>query len=277
MIGVVIVNYRSDELTVRFIREDLSRVTLPLSIVVVDNGATEEDAAILQEQIPQAIVLRSENKGFAAGNNAGVKYLIEKVHPTHILLTNNDIHLREGVVERLVQVLDAHPEAAAVGPEVLGTDGVRQGPWPYLGLWNRYVWMYLSKPFLSPEVRDRRFGFSYPQSVSEGPQYVLSGCFLVINPSVYAAVDGMDESTFLYAEENILSDRFAKVGKAFYFVPSVSVIHDHGRTIGSRYDARQRSLLQFESMAYYYRNYRGYGRLSIILVRSIFSLILRLK
>ena len=42
MLGIVIVNYRSDALTSRFVREELSRIRLPHVTVVVDNGGAKE-------------------------------------------------------------------------------------------------------------------------------------------------------------------------------------------------------------------------------------------
>ena len=38
MLGIVIVSYRSDDLTVRFVEDQLSRITIPYQVVVVDNG-----------------------------------------------------------------------------------------------------------------------------------------------------------------------------------------------------------------------------------------------
>ena len=43
MLGIVIVSYRSDDLTVRFVEDQLSRITIPYQVVVVDNGATAEE------------------------------------------------------------------------------------------------------------------------------------------------------------------------------------------------------------------------------------------
>ena len=245
--------------------------------VVVDNGATPEEAEALAGRLPGSVVIPAENRGFAAGNNLGVNYLMERVHPDHILLTNNDIHLTEGVVETLAGTLDAHPEAAAVGPEVRGTDGRRQGPYPYLGLWDRFVWMYLSTPFLSKEAKEEGFGLSYPGKALAGPHYTLSGCFLLVNPSDYTAVGGMDEGTFLYAEENMLSDRFRAIGKCFWFEPDVAVVHEHGLTVDAHYNRRRKALLQFDGMALYYRNYRHYSRLATRVARMLYSLILRVK
>lgn len=277
MIGVIIVSYRSDDLTVRFVREELSRISLPYAVVVVDNGATQAEADALASRLPGVAVLAAENRGFAAGNNMGVRYLTERVHPEYILLTNNDISLSEGVVEELEKTLKAHPEAGIAGPEVVGLDGRRQGPYSYLGLWDRYVWMYLMTPFLPREAKRRRFVLSYPEEAQAGPHYALTGSFLLADSAVYASVGGMDEATFLYAEENILSDRLSAVGKCFWFCPSVQVVHQHGRTIGSRYDARERAMLQFESMAYYYRRYRNVSKFSVALARWIFKAILRVR
>ena len=278
MIGIVIVSYRSDDRTVSFVREQLSRVSEPKRIVVVDNGASAEEAAALAARIPEAVVIPAENRGFAFGNNMGARYLEETVHPGLILFTNNDIEFPEdGVVEALVRASEAHPEAGAFGPAVVGLDGKRQGPEPYQGLWKRYVWMYLCTPFLKASAKRRLFDLDYPEKASEGPHYKLSGSFLLVRTSDFLQAGGFDEETFLYAEENILSDRFARLGKVFYFVPSVSVLHRHGETIEASYDAFRRALLQFDSMGYYYRAYRGQSRRTVSLVRRIYSLFLRLR
>ena len=278
MIGIVIVSYRSDDRTVSFVREQLSRVSEPHRIVVVDNGASAEEAAALAARIPEAIVIPAENRGFAAGNNLGVRYLEQSVRPDYILFANNDIEFPEsGVVETLVHTAEAHPEAGAVGPAVVGLDGKRQGPEPYQGLWKRYVWMYLCTPFLKTATKRRLFDLDYPEQATEGPHYKLSGSFMLVRTADFLQAGGFDEETFLYAEENILSDRLSLLGKCFYFVPSVHVLHRHGETIGARYDARRRSLLQFDSMGYYYRTYRGYPRWMVALVRRIYTIILRIR
>jgi len=277
-VGVVVVTYRSDDLTVRFVREELSRISIPHAVVVVANGSTQEEADALSARIPEAVVIPSENKGFAAGNNIGVRYLAGQVHPDYILLANNDIRFRsDRVVEQLCETLVRHPEAGAAGPEVIGPDGLRQGPEPYRKLWPRYVWMYLSTPFLKKETKRRLFRLDEAAKAQEGPQYKLSGCFLLIDPEAFLQAGGFDEGTFLYAEENILSDRFKSIGKVLYFDPSVTVFHEHGQTVGKHWDARKQALMQFDSMGYYYRTYRGYSRLSVRMARWIHSMILKVK
>ena len=278
MVGIIIVNYHSDDLTVRFIREELSKVSLPHRIVVVDNGADEADASALAARIPEAVVLPAENRGFAAGNNLGVRWLVDHVRPSHILLTNNDIHFRsERIVETLCETAAARPDAGAVGPEILDLELRRQGPWRYRGLWDRFVWMYLSTPFLSPEAKNRRFGLDYSEKARAGFHDVLSGSFLLVDTESFLKAGMFDEETFLYAEENILAERMKRIGKGFFFEPAVTVLHDHGKTIGRLHDSRSRDLMQFDSMALFYRKYHGSSWLSVRLARLVYSLILRLK
>lgn len=278
MLGIVVVSYRSDELTVRFVREELAKITVPYQVVVVANGYDAAQAERLADRIPEAVVLPAENRGFAAGNNLGVRWLEEHVHPTHILLSNNDIRfVSDRVVETLVETAIANPEAGAIGPEIVGPKGNRQGPEPYMTLWDRYVWMYLCTPFLSAEKKRKRFSLDYPSLAEAGFHYKLSGAFLLVDAEAFRQVGGLDERTFLYGEENILSERLSGIGRKMYFDPSVTVLHEHEKTIGRLHGERERAMMQFDSMACYYRNYKGISKLSVWVVRFLFSMILKVK
>lgn len=272
MVGIVIVSYRSDDLTVRFVREDLSRISVPYRVVVVDNGETGSSA--LQEKLPEVTVLVSENRGYASACNLGAEWLRDQVHPESVLFCNNDLRfLSDRVVETLCETLSAHPEVGAIGPCIVGPDGRRQSPEPYRGLWNRYVWMYVLTPFLSRDRKTRKFQLDYAEKASEGYHYKLMGSFLMVRAEAFFEAGCFDEQTFLYAEEPILSERLSRIGKRCWFCPSVTVVHDHGAVIGSSFKRTETDWMQFRSMAYYYRRYRGYPAWEISLVRMLYRLI----
>ena len=272
MVGIVIVSYRSDDLTVRFVREDLSRISVPYRVVVVDNGETGSSA--LQEKLPEVTVLVSENRGYASACNLGAEWLRDQVHPESVLFCNNDLRfLSDRVVETLCETLSAHPEVGAIGPCIVGPDGRRQSPEPYRGLWNRYVWMYVLTPFLSRDRKTRKFQLDYAEKASEGYHYKLMGSFLMVRAEAFFEAGCFDERTFLYAEEPILSERLSRIGKRCWFCPSVTVVHDHGAVIGSSFKRKETDWMQFRSMAYYYRRYRGYPSWEISLVRMLYRLI----
>lgn len=272
MVGIVIVSYRSDDLTVRFVREDLSRISVPYRVVVVDNGETGSSA--LQEKLPEVTVLVSENRGYASACNLGAEWLRDQVHPESVLFCNNDLRfLSDRVVETLCETLSAHPEVGAIGPCIVGPDGRRQSPEPYRGLWNRYVWMYVLTPFLSRDRKTRKFQLDYAEKASEGYHYKLMGSFLMVRAEAFFEAGCFDEGTFLYAEEPILSERLSRIGKRCWFCPSVTVLHDHGAVIKSSFKSKETDWMQFRSMAYYYRRYRGYPAWEISFVRMLYRLI----
>lgn len=272
MVGIVLVNYRSDDLTVRFVREELSRITIPYHVVIVNNGGT--DVFLLKEKLPEVTVLASENRGYACGCNLGARWLDGTIHPDVILFCNNDIRFQsDHVVETLYKELLARPEAGAIGPEIIGPDGSRQSPEPYCGLWNRYVWMYALTPFLSRERKRAMFRLDYSRNATEGLHYKLMGSFLMVRTSDFFQAGCFDEGTFLYAEEPILSERLSAIGKCCYFCPAVTVVHEHGVVIGSSYHRKEMERMQFRSMAYYYRRYRGYPAWEISIVRMLYRLI----
>lgn len=279
MLGIVIVSYRSDDQTAAFVRNELSKLTVPHRTVVVANGAGTTEAEALQVSLEgEATVLPAENGGFAKGNNIGARWLFEQGGCDHILFTNNDIRIESGdVIESLLACFHAHPDVGMAGPEIVGVDGERQSPAPYRGLWERYVWIFLSTPFLSREAKRKRFRLDYAKEAGEGYHYRLMGSFLMVDVVPFRHVGGFDEGTFLYAEEPILSERFLRIGKKCWFCPSVRVIHEHGSTVSRHLSSRAAAMVDFDSNAYYYRKYKGYGRLSTMAARLLYRLILSVK
>lgn len=278
MLGIVIVNYRSDSLTEKFVKEEIPKVNCAHTVVVVDNGATEEEAEALSTRLGGIKVIASENRGFAVGNNIGARWLRDNCNPDYILFSNNDIQISSsGVLPEMIKRMKSNPEIGVIGPEVVGLDGKRQSPEPYMGLWKRFVWMYLATPFMSEKKKSRRFFLNYPEGAEEGRHYKLMGAFFMVEADSFFKAGMFDENTFLFAEEPILSERMDSIGKCCYFLPSVRVVHAHGETIKKHYDASKSAMMQFDSMAYYYQRYRGYGGLSISIVRIIYRLILLTK
>lgn len=277
LLGIAIVNYRDYDRTERFVREELSRIGMPYRAVIADNGGSVAEAARLEE-MTGCQVLALPNDGFAAGCNAAAAELLRDSDTDFILFTNTDIHLvSDGVVQAMMDRMEENPEIGIIGPEIVGEDGRRQSPEPYTSLWNRYVWMYLSTPFLSHEAKRRRFRLDYSEKAVEGFHYRVMGSFFLCRAQDWKKVGGMDSHTFLYAEESILSERMLSIGKRAYFLPSVTVIHEHGAVIGTHVDWVKAARHRFESDAYFYRTYKGYPDWSIRLARILFNLILNCK
>jgi GT2 family glycosyltransferase len=117
-VGVVVVHYGTDDLTLRCLRALLDDTgSPPRRIVLVDNGPGEGVAARVRAELPEVtVVVPGRNTGFAGGCNRGIAALgpIELV-----ALVNSDVLAPPGWLTPLVAALDADPEVAAAVPKVL--------------------------------------------------------------------------------------------------------------------------------------------------------------
>lgn len=271
MLSVIIVTYKSNERTIKYVQEELCKISIPHKIVIVNNGATKENTEELRSVLHAEIISldaqsvkesdiyvidNPENSGFAKGNNIGTRFSIDVLSCDYLLFSNNDIKLlSDDVVEQLLSKMTSLTDAGIIGPKVIGLKGELQSPEPYKSFWDTYVWMHLSALFCSLEYRKKRFALDYSENAQEGYHYKLMGSFFMVRSNDFLKCGMMDENTFLYAEEMILTERMKKIGLSPYYYPSVSVLHDHGATTKKHLKGNRGSDIQFESNCYYYRNY----------------------
>lgn len=286
MLSVIVINFRMEDLTVRFVSEELSKIKIPYKTVIVNNAANDESNAALCSSLSAELVCddsecdlsrdcfvlsSGENLGFAKGNNLGAEFS-RRFDPEFILFANNDIVFQdEDVVERLMEKLAAVQDAGVIGPRVVGIDGALQSPHPFRSFWDKEVWMYWSSLFWSKEKKIKEFSLDYSEKASEGFHYYVMGSFLLVRAEDFYACGMFDPHTFLYAEEPILSERMAAVGKGVYYLPSVTVIHAHGATTATLPNGKRRDW-QFESNMYYYRTYCHTGPFLLMLGRLTHAL-----
>ena len=71
-----------------------------------------------------------------------------------------------------------------------------------------------------------------PRVMAKTPQPVdwVSGASMMIRPSVFAAIGGLDENYFLYFEETDFSYRAKQAGYSTWYVPESRVMHISGQS-----------------------------------------------
>ena len=296
MVAIIIVNYKSDALTIRFVREELSKTRMASKVVIVNNAATPESDRRMAEELDARVVtdiqtpcpesrlyvLHSEaNLGFARGCNLGAEFARRTFQPDLLLFSNNDIEIVDtDVLEQLAAKLDEDPRIGMIGPCVVGKDGRRQSPDPYLSFWTTYVRKPLLSACYSEQKRRRVFRSDYTESAPEGFCDKVIGAFMMVRADDFFACGMMDPRTFLYYEELILAERMGNAGKKPYFYPAVTVIHAQAATIGSHYCPDGMMKLNLDSAACYYHHYRHVPMAEIALGRFLylaFRKMLRLK
>ena len=190
--------------------------------IVVDHGSTDGTLELVRERFPDARLVEQENRGFGAGNNAGMRVASGR----YFLLLNPDAWLTEGAIERLVAFADEHPEAAVVGPRLLNPDGtlqrsVRGYPTPW-----RIGTEYFFLRKLAPRSRalNAFFGANFDHESVREAEFLGGACLLVRREAV-DSVGGFDEDFFLMSEEVDWCYRFRQAGWKVLFYPGAEVVH----------------------------------------------------
>ena len=190
--------------------------------IVVDHDSTDGTLELVRERFPEARLVEQENRGFGAGNNAGMRVASGR----YFLLLNPDAWLTEGAIERLVAFADEHPEAAVVGPRLLNPDGtlqrsVRGYPTPW-----RIGTEYFFLRKLAPRSRalNAFFGANFDHESVREAEFLGGACLLVRREAV-DSVGGFDEDFFLMSEEVDWCYRFRQAGWKVLFYPGAEVVH----------------------------------------------------
>jgi len=191
-------------------------------IVVVDHGSTDGTVELVRERFPQVTLLRRENRGFAAGVNAG----IETTDTEYVLLLNSDAWVMDGAIAVLAAYADAHPEAGAVGPCLRYPDGSPQVAMRGFPTVWRLATQYLLLSKIAP--RSRIFNAFYAGDRSRDRvntvDFIKGACLLLRRDAV-EEVGLFDERFFMFCEEADWCRRARDEGWATVYVPAAEVVH----------------------------------------------------
>lgn len=250
-VSIVVVNYRTEGMAARAVEAArASAGAAEVEAVVVDNGSTAESAARLETALPDATVIGlAENRGFAAGVNAGLGRATGRT----LLLLNSDAFPRDDAVARLLAYLDDHPRAGVVAPRVVGPDGELQ-----VNAFRRFpnlltLFFDFCLP-LHPLARTRL----HPHAVAparfdgaSGPVAHAMGAALLVRRAAADAAGPLDDGFFLYLEETEWQRRIAAAGWEVHLEPSAVVTHADK---GSDAESQVFSPHYFASAERYYRS-----------------------
>jgi hypothetical protein len=196
-------------------------------LVVVDHGSTDGTLELVRERFPDAIVVEQENKGFGAGNNAGMRAASGRWY----LLLNSDAWLAPGALDALVGFAEAHPDAAVVGPRLLNPDGsLQRSVRGFPSVW-RIATEYLFLRKLAPRssALNGFYAGGFDHDTAREAEFLMGSCLLVRGEAV-EAVGGFDERYFMFSEETDWCYRFREAGWKVWFFPGAEAVHVGGAT-----------------------------------------------
>ena len=289
MLGVVVVAYKSAQMTIDFVKRERGNIDVPCILCIVDNASVEEECEYMAESLQAEVVDEElcvkdkdngiyiipskENLGFARGNNLGVTFLKRNFDIDYLLFSNNDIEIRSrNCVSTLIQRLKEDERIGAIGPRIVSLDGSYQLPHDApVSIYRQIGWMLF--PFL--RKRHQKETATVPKAQEIPPSkftYWVQGSFFVMSAKVFLEVGMFDPNTFLYAEEPILAEKLKRIGKRMYYESSVEVLHYEGGTIVKQNGNNWSLTKAMESNCYYYKHYLHYNIVAISLYKWLFSI-----
>lgn len=192
-------------------------------IILVDNGSEDDSVAWTRMHHPEVeIVETGMNLRWAGGNNAALIKLAEEGFDGAILLLNNDTIVPQGSLRRLVEALEADPDAWAATPRICYAhdparawyDGGEVGSWSG---WVRHVGIRKLAGQLDPDPRYVDYG---------------TGCALLLGPGVSRRIGLLDETFYFYGEDADYSLRIVEAGGKILHVPKSIVLHKVSASVG---------------------------------------------
>ncbi len=179
--------------------------------ICVDNGSTDGSDERVAEQFPDVELLRlGENRGFAGGNNAGIRRALER-GADWVLLLNNDAVAPDGIADTLARAVQ--PRAGMLACKVVYPDGRVQ---------------YAGARFLA------WLGYSGRSWTRERGTIVdrADGAAMAVSQVAVERVGLLDEELFAYVEDVEWSLRVRRAGFSIVFVPDAVVVHKGSASTG---------------------------------------------
>jgi N-acetylglucosaminyl-diphospho-decaprenol L-rhamnosyltransferase len=235
-IAVIIVTFKSADLTIESLRSLLTERTTPglrLRAIVVDNASG--DMPVLADAVRRfdwsdwvTLVLAPKNGGFAYGNNLGIAHAYAAAAPDYIYLLNPDAQVRPGAVGSLVGFLESHREVGIAGGRFENLDGSDCSiafRFPnMMSEVDRGLEFGLVSRLLKPWNTVRHMGQS-----NERVDWIC-GASMMIRPEVFTAIGGLDENYFLYFEETDFCWRAREAGFSTWYISESRVMHIGGQS-----------------------------------------------
>ncbi len=253
--GLVVVNYNDYKTTKKFIESIKDYDILDL-IVIVDNHSTDNSyKELLKYENHKIKMIGSPNNGgYGAGNNIGIRYLINKLNKCNIIISNPDVEVSENALISIFDSLNMNNNYAIVAPVVFENGNENKG-WKLPSISKDIL---LNIPYIHRLLRKKLLFY---KEMYYNNRYVLvdavSGCFFAIKSDVIESINFYDENMFLYYEENVLGSKIKKINMSVIVDTSLSVIHHHSISIDASFKVMNKYKILKKSQMYYHDKYNN--------------------
>jgi len=227
-ISIVILNYKSRGLLKQCLKAiKLISLNITYEIIVVDNASGDGSVQMVKQDFPQVkIIKNSQNQGYAAGNNLGIKQAQGKF----ILVLNPDITVLDRAIEKMYHYMEEHQQVGILGPKLINPDGSTQMSCRTFPTFRIIVYRRtpLGKLPGAQKLLKKHLMVDFNHQQIRDVDWMLGACYL-IRKEYLNQVGLFDERFFLYFEDVDLCRRFWQANYKVVYFPQVEMVHYHKR------------------------------------------------
>ena len=223
----------------------------PVHLLLVDNGSRDDRPERVAAAHGGDVIRAGENLGYGRAANRGAAGASEP----WLVVVNPDIVWEPGSLDELLAAAERHPDAGALGPVLLNTDGTvypsaRALPSLTQGLGHAlFAHLWPGNPWTRAYQRRQESAEAVEREAGW-----LSGACLLLRREAFESVGGFDPGYFMFFEDVDLGDRLGRAGWRNVYVPSARVTHVGGTSWRDR-PARMITAHHASARRYLHRRY----------------------
>lgn len=262
--GIIILNYNDFNTTKDMINQIKDYKELDV-IIIVDNMSSDNSYKKLKkyENDKIKVISSKENKGYASGNNVGIKYLTENYDVDNIIISNPDIFVKDEDIKKLKKDLIDNKDIDLISPYI-NERGIISRGWKL----PKYFDELLSNINIVHKLAKKRMNYDesyYKDRLTKVE--VVSGCFFMIRKNSFEKIGYFDENTFLYYEENIIGKKLKDNNMNTYVDKDVKITHNLSVSVDKNINSIKKYKTLKQSQKYYQKEYNKLNIFGMILLR----------
>lgn len=227
-VSIIIVSYNNFYLLEKCLNSIYKYTTgISFEIIIIDNNSTEERlSSILSKYKNVTLIQNSDNLGFAAANNQGIKIAKGK----YCLLLNNDTVFIDDILGQLLGRTKDFGNNFVAGCQLLNSDMTKQeSTTEFPNLWNTFTENFFLYRLFSKSKLFNKYYLNTINIYESCEVDIVKGAFFFAPKGLLLTVDGFDERFFFYSEETDLCYRLKKqFSSKILFYPDLKIIHHGG-------------------------------------------------
>ncbi len=244
-LSIIIVNYRTFELTKNTIKSVINNTENSYEIFVVDNnsmdGSYEKLKSFFKNEISMGKVIfiaNSSNQGFAVANNLAIK----ESKGEFILLLNSDTLIKENSIDKCLNYVKNQDKVGAIGCKIILPNGdldkacKRSFPNPKNSFYKLFGFNRIKK---NSNSNDYNLDALDENGIYEVDSLV--GAFMLVRRETINEIGLLDEDYFMYGEDIDWCYRIKDAGWKILYYGEAEIIHYKGAS-----SKKQKSKLIYE-------------------------------